>query len=102
MLSGAVDFDYLEGYAAGDLSVVREVLALFVQQATSWEGALNLSDPGWRDTVHTIKGAALGVGARQLGHICAEAEVQSAPDLSGVTSALGAAVADILAYRSRG
>ena len=32
-LTGAVDFDYLEGYAGGDQAVVDEVLGLFRQQA---------------------------------------------------------------------
>ncbi len=99
--SGAVDFDYLEGYAAGDLSVVREVLALFLQQAASWVKSLNLSGPGWRDTVHTIKGAARGVGAHRLGDLCAEAEARAEPDLTAVTLALEAAVADIAAYQAR-
>jgi len=33
-ISGAVDFVYLEGFAAGDFAVIDEVLALFREQAS--------------------------------------------------------------------
>jgi HPt (histidine-containing phosphotransfer) domain-containing protein len=69
-----VDFGYLESFTAGDRQVIAEVLALFRQQAETWAGSLDARDPGWRDVVHTIKGAARGVGAKALGDICARAE----------------------------
>ena len=75
-LTGAVDFAYLEGYAAGDFGVVDEVLALF----------------------HTIKGAARGVGAFQLGDACEVAEQQGAVRLESVRIALQAALSDVAAY----
>ncbi|WP_309603779.1 Hpt domain-containing protein [Phenylobacterium sp.] len=101
MPSGAVDFGYLEGFAAGDLTVVREVLAIFAQQAKAWGGALDAGDPGWRDVVHTIKGAARGVGANALGEVCAVCEAAGEGDLPAVREALTAAVADIAAYLAR-
>jgi HPt (histidine-containing phosphotransfer) domain-containing protein len=99
---GAVDFDYLEGFAAGDKIVVREVLSLFREQAEAWAKGLDPADPGWRDVVHTIKGAARGVGANALGDICAKAEIDGESRLPDVRSALEAAVADIAAYQARG
>jgi HPt (histidine-containing phosphotransfer) domain-containing protein len=97
-----VDFGYLEGFAAGDRQVVREVLTLFRQQAELWAGSLDAADPGWRDVVHTIKGAARGVGANALGDVCAHAEAEGPQGLAAVREALGAAIADISAYQARG
>ena len=99
---GAMDFDYLETFAAGDRQVISEVLALFRQQAEAWAGSLDAADPGWRDVVHTIKGAARGVGANVLGDACAEAEAVGPSGLPAVRGALDAAVADIAAYQARG
>ena len=56
-ISGAVDFGYLEGFAAGDSGVVDEVLELFREQAALWTPMLDPSHAGWRDAVHTVKGA---------------------------------------------
>jgi hypothetical protein len=100
--SGVVDFGYLEGFAAGDRQVVFEVLTLFRQQAEAWVGSLDAADPGWRDVVHTIKGAGRGVGANVLGDVCAEAEAAGPAGLPAVRAALEAAVAEIAAYQARG
>jgi HPt (histidine-containing phosphotransfer) domain-containing protein len=99
--SGAVDFGYLEGFAAGDSTVIREVLELFVQQAALWSGSLDASDPAWRDVAHTIKGVARGIGAGDLGDICGRAEADGAQDLPAVRAALATAVADVRAYLAR-
>nr|MEA2798532.1 hypothetical protein [Phenylobacterium sp.] len=99
---GVVDFGYLEGFAAGDRQVVSEVLTLFRQQAEAWAGTLDAADPGWRDVVHTIKGAARGVGANALGDVCAAAEAAGPSGLPAVRGALEAAVAEIAAYQARG
>ena len=95
---GAVDFGYLEIFAAGDRGVISEVLALFRQQAEAWARSLDAADLGWRDVVHTIKGAARGVGANALGDICARAEADGAEGLPAVRAGLAATVADIQAY----
>ncbi|HEX3364653.1 Hpt domain-containing protein [Phenylobacterium sp.] len=98
---GAVDFAYLEDFAAGDRQVVREVLTLFRQQAQLWAGSLDAADPGWRDVAHTIKGAARGVGAVALGDACARAEAEGEGALGEVRGALDAAVAEIGGYLAR-
>ena len=59
-ITGAVDFPYLEGFAAGDTDVIDEVLALFEQQAQMWSPMLDSASEGWRDALHTVKGAARG------------------------------------------
>jgi HPt (histidine-containing phosphotransfer) domain-containing protein len=101
-MGNAVDFDYLETFAAGDLTVVRDVLGLFVEQAKDWEIGLVRADDDWRDLVHTIKGTARGVGAHELGDVAERAE-REGPQLSlQVLAALNAAVAEIQRYLARG
>jgi hypothetical protein len=53
---------------------------------------------GWRDAVHTIKGAARGVGAFALGDACEHAEGAGVGALPQVHAALDAALFDIAAY----
>ena len=102
-LSGAVDFTVLEGMTGGDAAVSEEVLGLFVEQAALWSVMLDPKTEGWRDGVHTIRGAAAGIGARALALACAEAEASeqalAAPALERVRTALDAALADVAAYR---
>ena len=97
-LTGAVDFGYLEGFALGDAKVVDEVLALFREQAVLWTPMLSGDNEGWLDAVHTIKGAARGVGAFTLGDACERAEVAGAGALPAVHAALDAALFDVAAY----
>ncbi len=106
-LTGAVDFEHLERFAAGDRQVIDEVLAIFREQAGMW---LRLLDPAvansaWRDAAHTLKGSALGVGAHDLAAACAAAEQAADSDLTEQTlklekvrDALDLALADIAAY----
>ena len=98
-ITGAVDFPYLEGFAAGDLTVVDEVLGLFQQQAEMWSPMLDSGTEGWRDAVHTVKGAARGVGAHALGEACERAETEGGGALPAVHAALDAVLFDIAAYR---
>ena len=97
-----VDFSYLEGFTAGDQQVISEVLALFLGQAEGWVVSLRAGDPGWRDVVHTIKGASRGIGANALADACARAEADGEGGLPAVREALGAATAAIAAYQARG
>lgn len=98
-ITGAVDFPYLEGFAAGDAQVVEEVLGLFQEQARMWSPMLEAGVDGWRDAVHTVKGAARGVGAHALGDACERAEAEGPQALPAVHAALDAALFDIAAYR---
>jgi len=97
-ITGAVDFAYLEGFAGGDQKVVDEVLALFREQAELWTALLDPASEGWRDAVHTIKGASRGIGALVLGDVCEAAEKGGAHLLGDVRHALDLAIADISAY----
>lgn len=102
-VTGAVDFGVLENMTGGDDAINEEVLGLFVQQAAVWSALLDPKIDGWRDGVHTIRGAAAGIGARTLAVLCAEAEGAdqklAAPALERVRNALEAALADVAAYR---
>jgi len=97
-LTGAVNFRYLEDYTAGDPDVIDEVLAIFREQAQLWSTLLRADNEGWRDAVHTIKGAARGVGAFELGDACEAAERAGPDHLPTVQDALDRALADVAAY----
>lgn len=102
-LSGAVDFAVLEATTGGDDVISEEVLGLFVQQVALWSPLLDVREEGWRDAVHTLRGAAAGIGAVQLAAACAAAEAAdkavAAPLLDRVRDALEVALADVAAYR---
>lgn len=102
-LSGAVDFSVLDRMTGGDDAVSEEVLGLFVQQAAMWSSLLDHRLEGWRDAVHTIRGAAAGIGALELAEVCqtAEASTQAlAPAaLDHVRTALDVALGDVAAWR---
>ncbi len=105
-LTGAVDFAYLESYAAGDTALIEEVLSMFREQAALWVRLLDPFGPHetWRDAAHSLKGSALGIGAFALADECLAAEEGAAGFgervvlLDHVRDALEAALADIAAY----
>ena len=101
MSGEAVDFDYLEGFAAGDMTVVTEVLELFRQQAEGWMAGLDAPGDGWRDLVHTIKGSAKGIGANTLGEVADRAERGDPTMATQVRTALNDALAAIEGYLTR-
>lgn len=101
MISGAVDFDYLESFTAGDRQVIAEVLALYQGQAAGWLTKLDDPGDGWRDLVHTIKGASRGIGAQALGDVADRAERGDPSQAPEVRAALQAVLADIEAYVAR-
>ncbi len=102
MRNEAVDFEYLEGFAAGDMQVVTEVLALFQGQAESWAPRIDRADPtDWRDLAHTIKGSARGIGATALGDVADKAERGDPSMAPALRAALADALASIEGYLTR-
>jgi HPt (histidine-containing phosphotransfer) domain-containing protein len=102
-ITGAVDFAHLETYTAGDPALTEEVLGLFRHQAELWAPLLDPGSQGWRDAAHTLKGSALGIGARRLGEACGEAEQETDFGrrhllLQRIRDELDAALQDIAAY----
>lgn len=100
-MSQAVDFQYLETFAAGDSAVVRDVLGLFVEQAKVWAVGLSVPDGGWSDLVHTIKGTARGIGAHRLGDLAEAAEREGPGAAPEVLEELRTAAAEVEAYLTR-
>ncbi|MGV8929941.1 MAG: Hpt domain-containing protein [Brevundimonas sp.] len=102
-LSGAVDFAVLDRMTGGDDAITEEVLGLFVQQAAMWSPLLDVREEGWRDGVHTIRGAAAGIGAVTLAAVCQAAEAaekaEAPPLLDRVRDALEIALTDVAAWR---
>lgn len=102
-LSGAVDFTVLEAATGSDDGISEEVLGLFAQQAALWSPMLDVRDEGWRDAVHTLRGAGAGIGAGALAGACQRAEAADRTDapplLDRVRDALEVALADVAAYR---
>lgn len=102
-LSGTVDFTVLERMTGGDDTITLEVLDLFVDQTRLWTPLLDVEHEGWRDALHTLRGASAGIGASQLAHVCMQVEAlsteQAPAGLDRVLSALGLAMADVAAYR---
>jgi HPt (histidine-containing phosphotransfer) domain-containing protein len=109
-MAGAIDFNHLEHYVGGDRAIIREVLALFSDQART---VLPQLDPQgsadqWRSAAHSLKGSALGIGAGALAEACGVAEqAKEAPVAEKVAArvrianCLGEVLADIAAYRTR-
>ena len=71
-----LDLDHLDRYVAGDVTLRDEVLSIFEDQAAMWLRTLDpkADDQAWRDAAHSLKGAARGVGAWDVGHACEQAE----------------------------
>lgn len=102
-LTGAVDVTVLETFTQGDAALMDEVLGLFQEQARMWSPMLEAREAGWKDAVHTLKGSAAGVGARDLAAACAAAEQADKDALPGrleaLKDALDAALSDVAAWR---
>lgn len=101
MTDGAVDFEYLETFAAGDMQVVTEVLSLFQGQAEGWLTRLDDPAEGWRDLAHTIKGSARAIGATALGEVADRAERGDPSMAPEVRGAVVDALAEIEGYLTR-
>lgn len=74
-----IDLDHLAAYTGGEKGLNAEILALFDGQISDMVAQLNaLLKEGdakrWRQIAHTIKGAARGVGAFEMGDAAAAAE----------------------------
>ncbi|WP_425408667.1 Hpt domain-containing protein [Hyphococcus sp.] len=76
-VSSAIDFKHLDKYVMGDDDLRDEVLEIFIDQLHLQLRNLDPSkdDISWKHTAHTLKGAARGVGAWDVGDLCQEAEL---------------------------
>jgi HPt (histidine-containing phosphotransfer) domain-containing protein len=74
-----VDYDHLRNQAAGNVSVMREVLELFVAHCEQVLAELEAAQDAkaWKQWTHTLKGSARGIGAFAVADAAAEAERHS-------------------------
>ncbi|MBI1392093.1 MAG: hypothetical protein GC152_05055 [Alphaproteobacteria bacterium] len=72
----AIDMSHLEQYTCGEAQLLDEILGIFIEHAGRCVARLGVDagDEDWRETCHSLKGAARGVGAWALGQQAAEAE----------------------------
>src|ERR1700759_1349921 len=78
-VSQPIDLEHLARYTGGERALNAEILRLFDGQVTEMVGQLNTvltqrDAKRWREIAHTIKGAARGVGAFDMGEAAAAAE----------------------------
>lgn len=76
MSTKPINIEHLLSMTGGDADLADEVVEIFRQQAEIWS---RLLDPRadasqWADAAHTLKGAALSIGAEALAEKCRAAE----------------------------
>ena len=71
-----IDFDHLNQYVGGDISLTKEVFGLFKNQVDMWAKALaaDVDDTIWAGLTHSLKGTAKAIGASRLADVCEKAE----------------------------
>jgi HPt (histidine-containing phosphotransfer) domain-containing protein len=76
-----IDMDHLNRYTGGNRGLNEEILKLFEDQCVLMLDRLEAlakengaGTKSWHELTHTLKGAARGVGAFELGDLAAEAE----------------------------
>ncbi|MGL5735311.1 MAG: Hpt domain-containing protein, partial [Beijerinckiaceae bacterium] len=76
IMSRDIDLVHLARQTAGDRGLEREVLALFRDQCVRMVAAIAQAkaEPPARTAAHTLKGAALGVGAYRVAEAAARCE----------------------------
>lgn len=87
-----LDRAHLSAMTSGDAELAAEVIGIFRQQAEVWGRMLSAREPHstWADAAHSLKGAALGIGAIRLARACTRAETLGR---SGTATPAQAAVA---------
>jgi HPt (histidine-containing phosphotransfer) domain-containing protein len=104
---GPIDIVHLRRMTLGDVSLEREVLAMFSAQAVGLAGALAALPPDARALAHTLKGSARAIGAFGVADAaaCLEALIQNGGDpaeaLADLTDAMAQARAAIDAILQR-
>ena len=77
-----IDREHLLTMTGGDVDLADEVLDIFRNQAETWGRMLDpdLDQGQWADAAHTLKGAALSIGAHAFAEACAEVEQKGRSD----------------------
>lgn len=71
-----LDLEQLLAMTGGDVDLAEEVIGIFRHQVEIWARMLDPRAPAeqWADASHTLKGAALSIGAHELAEACRVAE----------------------------
>lgn len=96
----AIDLAHLAQYTQGDKALELELLTMFLPSAQGYIDAMAASEGGtddesWSRGAHSLKGIALGVGAKELAELALQAEEHrddSAAIRGGDVAALRAAL----------
>lgn len=93
MAANAIDLEHLAKYTGGGKDLNGEILRLFDDQIASMVAELSgllasQNSKRWREIAHTIKGAARGVGAFEMGEAAAKAEPVNPADSAQAQAAL--------------
>lgn len=98
-LSHPVDLVHLSRRTAGDRSLEREVLSLFVRQCDVYLERLHCAKdaPSRRDAAHALKGSARAVGAFELARAADEMECEATCDCGRLDREVAQASAYVLA-----
>ena len=93
MPADVVDLAHLARYTGGDAALNAEILRLFDGQASDLvvqlKSILEARDAkSWKMAIHTLKGAARGIGAFGLGDAAAAAEPIDPADTNVASAAL--------------
>ena len=93
MAAHAIDLEHLAKYTGGEKDLNGEILRLFDSQISSMVTELNSliateDSKRWREIAHTIKGAARGVGAFEMGEAAAKAKPVNPADSAEAQAAL--------------
>jgi HPt (histidine-containing phosphotransfer) domain-containing protein len=93
---GPIDIEHLHRMTLGDASLEREVLAMFSAQAASLIGSLSALPADAGALAHTLKGAALAIGAFGVADAAGDLEalIQQGGDPVQGLAELGDAVAE--------
>lgn len=77
-----LDLEHLLNMTGGDADLADEVLEIFRNQAETWGRMLaaDLPQKEWGDAAHTLKGAALSIGAHAFADSCARVEEKGRSD----------------------
>jgi HPt (histidine-containing phosphotransfer) domain-containing protein len=75
-MTAPIDLEHLNRYVFGDKALLLEILGIFKEQSATLCDRLQASvdDEAWRLSAHTLKGAARGIGAFELGDALERAE----------------------------
>jgi len=90
------DAAHLARYTGGDTALKAELLALMCEQAERCIGLISVAPDRetWVSALHTLKGAARGVGAFALGEACEAAETAAPADRPAAAEAVALAFAE--------